>query len=100
MLLFSSTMESMHADKRDLMRHFLATLAYRTRKTIVGAPADFGVFEGAGKTPSAILAHMGDLLRWAITWFDEPRWTKADVGTWTESVNRFFSLLQELDRLL
>jgi len=86
--------------KRAMMRHFLATLAYRARKTMVGAPADFAVFDGAGKTPSAILSHMGDLLAWSITWFTEPRWKKAEVGSWDENVTRFFTLLKELDALL
>ena len=86
--------------KRAMMRHFLATLAYRARKTVVGAPAEFGAFEGAGKAPSAILSHMGDLLAWSITWFTEPRWKKAEVGSWDENVTRFFTLLKELDALL
>lgn len=86
--------------KRDLMRHFLATLAYRTRKTIVAAPADFGTYDGAGKPPSKILSHMGDLLSWSISWFSEPRWKPADPGTWDENVTRFFALLRELDTLL
>lgn len=85
---------------RPTLRHFLATLAYRTRKTIVGAPADFGVFEEAGKSPSAILSHMGDLLQWANSWFDEPRWSVATVGAWDENIDRFFSLLKELDNRL
>lgn len=86
--------------KRAMMRHFLATLAYRARKTIVGAPAEFGAFEGTGKAPSVILSHMGDLLAWSITWFTEPRWKKAEVGIWDENVARFFTLLKELDALL
>ena len=86
--------------KRDLMRHFLATLAYRARKTIVEAPADFGAFSAAGKTPSAILSHMGDLLAWSISWFDEQRWKPANGVNWEENVTRFFTLLQELDALL
>jgi hypothetical protein len=86
--------------KRAMMRHFLATLAYRARKTIVGAPAEFGAFEGTGKAPSVILSHMGDLLAWSITWFTEPRWKKAEVGSWDENVTRFFTLLKELDALL
>ena len=85
---------------RPAMRHFLATLAYRTRKTIIGAPADFGDFNGAGKTPSQILSHMGDLLQWAISWFDEPRWKIADVGAWDDNVERFFLLLKDLDNRL
>lgn len=86
--------------KRAMMRHFLATLAYRARKTIVGAPADFGTFEGAGKTPSAILSHMGDLLAWSISWFSEQRWKPANGVNWEENVTRFFTLLKELDALL
>jgi hypothetical protein len=86
--------------KRDLMRHFLATLAYRTRKTIVDAPADFGTYDGAGKPPSKILSHMGDLLSWSISWFSEPRWNPANESDWNKSVTRFFALLKELDALL
>ena len=86
--------------KRAMMRHFLATLAYRARKAVAGAPADFAVVDGAEKTPSAILSHMGDLLAWSITWFTEPRWKKTDVGSWDENVTRFFTLLKELDALL
>jgi hypothetical protein len=86
--------------KRSLMRHFLATLAYRARKAIAGAPVDFAFFAGAGKTPSAILSHMGDLMAWSISWFGEPRWKAAEVGPWDTNVSRFFTLLKELDLLL
>ncbi len=85
---------------RPAMRHLLATLAYRTRKVVIGAPPDFGVFAGAGKSPSAILSHMGDLLEWSISWFEEPRWKQAEVGTWDENVSRFYALLKQLDSLL
>ena len=86
--------------KRDLMRHFLATLAYRARKTILDAPADFADFDGAGKSPSRILSHMGDLLVWSISWFSEQRWNPANENDWDRNVTRFFGLLQELDALL
>lgn len=86
--------------KRALMRHFLATLAYRSRKTIVGAAADFGNFAGAGKTPSAILSHMGDLLSWSISWFSEQRWNPANETDWDKNVSRFYTLLKDLDALL
>jgi len=85
---------------RAMMRHFLATLAYRTRKSVAGAPADFGAFLGAGKTPSAIVSHMGDLLEWAISWFDTQRWKPANGSDWDKNVVRFFVLMKELDALL
>src|SRR4051812_3294055 len=86
--------------KRDLMRHFLATLAYRTRKVISDAPADFASFNGTGKTPAAILSHMGDLLEWSISWFDTQRWKPGNGSEFDKNVIRFFGLLKQLDALL
>ncbi len=86
--------------RRELMRHFLATLAYRGRKTIAGAPADFADFEGAGKSPTKILSHMGDLVAWSISWFSEQQWKPANESDWDKNVTRFFALLKELDALL
>lgn len=91
---------TMSDPKRDLMRHFIATLAYRTRKTIVDAPPDFAQFNGAGKTPAAILSHMGDLLFWSTSWFREQQWKPANETDWDKSIARFFDLLQRLDGLL
>src|SRR5512139_2152906 len=55
-------------DPRALLRHTLATLAYRAAKTLRGAPASFAEYRaGPGsRTPVEILAHMGDLLDWAL----------------------------------
>ncbi len=86
--------------KRDLMRHFLAALAYRARKTIVDAPADFATFGAAGKEPTKILSHMGDLMAWSISLFGEEKWEPANEADWAKNVSRFFALLKELDRLL
>ncbi len=86
--------------KRAVMRHFVAALAYRARKAVADAPVDFAFFAGAGKTPSAIVSHMGDLIAWSISWFSKPRWKSAEVGPWDANVTRFFTLLRELDTLL
>ena len=87
--------------KRQLMRHFVAALAYRARKAITDAPADFANFDGAGKSPTKILSHMGDLMAWSITLFAEEKWEPAKAtDDWDRNVARFFSLLKELDGLL
>jgi hypothetical protein len=54
---------------RELLRHTLATLAYRGGKAIRAAPAGFGEFQaGVGtRTPVKILAHIGDLMDWALS---------------------------------
>jgi hypothetical protein len=48
-------------EKRILLRHTLATLAYRATRSLENAPAEFAVFDGAGRRPVAILAHVGQL---------------------------------------
>jgi hypothetical protein len=50
---------------RQLLRHTLATLAYRAGKTLRDAPDSFAVFNTGekGRTPAHILAHMGALHR-------------------------------------
>jgi hypothetical protein len=87
-------------EKVDLLRHTVATLAYRGGKAVRGAPASFSGFQAAPgvRTPGQILAHMGDLIDWALTiakgnhaWHDSP------PHSWDEDTARFFAALQALD---
>ena len=81
-------------DARELFRHTLATLAYRGGKATAGAPASFGgVRAGAGsRTASEILAHVCDLLDWALTYAKDGRheWHDVPPGAWEEDRARFF----------
>ena len=54
---------------RELLRHCLATVAYRGGKALRDAPPDFSAFRAAPGSRSAgeILAHMGDLLDWSVS---------------------------------
>lgn len=55
--------------ERQLLRHFLAAIAYRTQKALRGAPSGFGDFraqEGV-RTPHQPLRHMTDVLGYART---------------------------------
>src|SRR2546428_3418211 len=55
--------------KRELLRHALATLAYRGGKAVRNAPANFADYR-CGETsrmPGQILAHIGDLLDWGLS---------------------------------
>jgi len=51
------------SDDRTLLRHALATLAYRGGKAIRGAPPSFADYRcgETSRTPGKILAHVGDL---------------------------------------
>ena len=88
---------------RDMLRHALATLAYRGAKAVRGAPDRFGDFrtEAAIRTPGQILAHIGDLLDWAVSLADgRQAWHDSTPVAWPEEVARFFSALARLDARL
>ncbi len=88
-------------EKVELLRHTLATLAYRASRALDGAPDSFAGFAGAGRMPVQILAHMGDLLDWALTAaVGKERWRAAQPQQWKQEKQRFFESLQALDSFL
>lgn len=89
-------------DHHQLLRHFVATLAYRTRKALRGAPADFGRF-GAGngtRTPQQILCHMTSVLGYARARFIGGTYEVELCDAWEEEVRRFHGMLADLSELL
>jgi hypothetical protein len=88
-------------EKRELLRYMLATVAYRTVRALEGAPEHFAGFEGAGRMPVQILAHMGDLFDWALTAaVGEEHWQASQPRAWAEEQQRFFQSLQTLDAFM
>jgi hypothetical protein len=90
-------------DERHLLRHTLATLAYRGGKALRGAPESFASLRvgDTTRTPVEILAHLGDLMEWALTQAKgEERWAESTPGTWDDEVHRFFAGLAALDAYL
>jgi hypothetical protein len=88
---------------RELLRHTLATLAYRGGKTLRGATPDFANFRASegSRTPLEILAHIGDLLDWGLSIAKgKQTWNNAKPGAWKQEVERFFRGLAEFDQYL
>jgi len=90
-----------------MLRHTVATLAYRGGKAIRGAPADFSAFRSADgaqlgtRTPGQILAHIGDLLEWALTVANgKMEYRQTPPQTWEQDTARFFRALEALDARL
>jgi hypothetical protein len=86
-----------------MLRHTVATVAYRGAKALRGAPADFAAFRAAPntRTPGEILAHIGDLFDWALSLADNRQvWRNSPALTWDEGTARFFAALEALDRRL
>ncbi len=89
--------------KRELLRHVLATVAYRGGKALRGAPASFAEFGApeTSRTPAKILAHIGDLMDWALSIAEgNQRWNDSAPLPWDEEVKRFYAALQRLDDYL
>jgi len=89
--------------KRALLRHGVATLAYRSAKAIRNADSGFATFRpgDTSRTPLELLAHLGDLLEWALSLAEgDQRWQPATPTTWDEERERFFAALARFDAFL
>lgn len=86
-----------------MLRHALATLAYRAGKALRGAPPEFGGFAPAAgsRTAGQILAHMGDLMDWGASIARGAQaWTNSPVQAWDADVRRFFHSVAAFDAAL
>lgn len=90
-------------DKRLLLRHIVATVAYRGGKTLRDAPASFATYGGAEspRTPAKILAHIGDLYDWALAMAKGvPAWNDSPPLEWQQETARFFASIERFDAFL
>ncbi|HYJ90762.1 MAG TPA: hypothetical protein VEV84_05610 [Pyrinomonadaceae bacterium] len=89
--------------KRDLLRHMLATVAFRCSVAVDNAPFGFEDFlaSESTRTPAEILAHLGDLIEGThyllqgkfVSLVSEPL-------RWDDEVIRFYTAVKELDVFL
>jgi len=87
-------------DKRSLLRHFLAALAYRTQKALRGAPAEFDNFRAAAgvRTPAELVRHMTSVLGYARTFFSGGQYRPEPLPSLHDEIIRFHDMLEELAR--
>jgi hypothetical protein len=88
---------------RHLLRHSVATVAYRAAKTLRGAPEHFASFHIGDKTrtPAQILAHMGDLFDWVLSIAEgKQTWHDSTPLPWSAEVERFFAAIKKFDDYL
>jgi hypothetical protein len=88
---------------RQLLRHTVATVAYRGGKALRGAPEHFDTFHIGDKTrtPAQILAHLGDLFDWALSIAQgKQAWHDSTPLSWNVEVERFFAAIKKFDDYL
>jgi hypothetical protein len=90
-------------ESRALLRHALATVAYRGAKAIRNAGpgfANYGAPE-TSRTPAKILVHIGDLMDWALAMCEGRRdWHDSTPLAWEKECERFFDSLKKFDDYL
>ncbi len=89
--------------KREMLRHTVATLAYRGAKAVRGAPDSFASYQASEttRTPAQILAHIGDLLDWALSIAKGAEtWNNSEPLSWPQEVERFHTALASFDNYL
>src|SRR5512144_2134194 len=89
--------------KREMLRHTVATLAYRGAKAARGADESFASFKASEttRTPAQILAHIGDLLDWGLSIAKgNETWNNSEPLEWSKEVERFHTALKSFDDYL
>ena len=89
--------------ERQLLRHTVATVAYRGGKALRGSPEHFASFHIGDKTrtPAQILAHMGDLFDWALSIAQgQQTWHDSTPLPWSAEIERFFAAVKKFDDYL
>jgi hypothetical protein len=98
-----ATQAPLHVTQRQMLRHTVATLAYRGAKAVRGAPAHFAEFHASEKTrtPIQLLAHLGDLLDWALSMAQgKEEWNNSPHLDWDAGIQRFHASLEAFDAYL
>lgn len=85
-------------EKRELLKHFLAALAYRTQKALRGAPVEFGDFrpqEGV-RSPVELVRHMTSVLGYTCTLFTGGQYRPEPLPTLDLEIARFHTMIETL----
>lgn len=89
--------------KREVLRHMVATVAYRGGIAVAGAPESFATFRAheTTRTPGEILAHIGDLLQGSLYLVKgEMVYLTSPPLPWKDEITRFFDAVKEFDSYL
>jgi hypothetical protein len=89
--------------KREVLRHMVATVAYRGGVAIRDASERFATFRAqeTTRTPGEIMAHIGDLLEGSLYLLKgEMVFLTSTPLPWKDEIRRFFSAAKALDAYL
>ena len=84
--------------RRALFLHLLATIAYRARYALRGAPESFGSFQAGNQvwTPAELVRHMTSVLGYARSCFEGERPRIDPLPDLAAEVARFHAMLEDV----
>lgn len=89
---------------REVLRHFLAAIAYRTQKALRGAPDHYPTFSAGNRarTPIELLRHMTALMGYVRTFFIGGSYPAKPepLPAFKDEVGRFHEMLETVGDLL
>src|SRR5579864_5061668 len=85
-------------DKRALLKHFLAALAYRTQKALRDAPPEFANFRAAPqvRTPHELISHMDSVLGYSRTYFLGGAYRPPKFSDFSDAIAHFHEVLADV----
>ena len=86
-------------DTTRILRHLVATIAYRASHSLRDAPEGFENVRLAdgGKTAGELVFHMAQVLSFAMATVTRTERVRYEPQDWTREVERFYMLLSQLD---
>ena len=93
---------ALSADTTRILRHLVATIAYRSSRSLRDAPDDFGTacLPGESKSAAELLLHMTNVLSFAIATVTHTERVRHEPLAWRAEIDRFYALLGDLDARL
>jgi hypothetical protein len=87
---------------RQLLRHYLASIAYHAQKAIRGAPPSYWAFSPGNqvRTPETILRHMTSVLGYARTFFVGGIYRPESLPAIQAEIDQFHQILEDVSQLL
>jgi hypothetical protein len=87
-------------EKRAMLIHFLAAIAYRAQKALRGCPDEFGCFDVGHKvrTPAELVRHITSVLGYARTFFIGGSYRPEPLPTFSDEIGRMHQMIEDLAR--
>jgi hypothetical protein len=87
------------SEKAELLRQFLASIAYHATKAIKGAPENYPELDIGNevRTPRHILHHITGVLSYAHSFYEHYETTYFEHKPWEAEVEHFYETLSKLD---